>query len=45
MEIHDPFSYVFTPSQTAASEQNILQGLLYVALLQRVTTSEKGRKY
>lgn len=31
MEIHNPFSYVFTPSQIAASEQNILQGLLYVA--------------
>lgn len=44
MEIHNPFSYVFTPSQTAASEQNILQELLYVALLQRVKTLKKGHK-
>lgn len=36
MGIHNPISIVFTPSQTAASEQNILPELLCLALLQGV---------
>lgn len=41
MGVHNPFSYVFIPSQTAASEENISQGHLYIAVLQRVDTLEK----